>query len=192
MKLTTPRLILRNLRKSDAAHIVKYVGDLEIARNLLLVPHPYALKDARAYLALCAKLSRQRTQKKYRFALELKSERHFIGFIGIREIDAFNGTATLGYWLARPYHRQGLMSEALAAILKFAFTKLKLRRLNLTAFAENKASNALIKKMGFTFEGRSKKSARDRATGTIHDENFYGLLKTDWLKHRAATRRAAP
>jgi len=191
MKLTTPRLILRALRKSDAAYIAKYIGDREISRNLLVVPHPYTLKDAREFLARCAEKARQRKRDNYIFALELKSERHYIGQIGIREINDFNGTATLGYWLGRPYHRQGLMSEALAAILKFAFSKLKLRRLNVTAFAENRASNALIKKIGFTHEGFARKSARDRATDTIHDEHCYGLLKTDWLKHRAAARRAA-
>jgi len=182
MMLSTPRLVLRDLRRSDAASIAKHINDREIAINLLAVPHPYALKDAREFLACCAKNARKQKPSLYNFALELKSEHQFIGCIGLRNVDNFNGTCTLGYWLARPFHRQGLMSEAIAAILKFAFVKLKLRRIGVHVFVENRASNSLLKKMGFVLEGTAKSAARDRATGTIHDDNFYGLLKEDWLK----------
>lgn len=184
MKLTTPRLVLRDLRKSDAASIAKYVCDREIAKNLLVVPHPYALKDAHEFLARWAKFKLKRKREIYNFALELKSTGELIGLIGIKDIHYFNGTGDLGFWLGRPYHRQGLMSEAVAEVLKFAFTKLKFRRVSVGAFAENKASNGLIKKMGFKYEGLFKQSVRDRATGAIHDVNHYGLLKEDWLKHK--------
>jgi ribosomal-protein-alanine N-acetyltransferase len=74
------------------------------------------------------------------------------------------------------------MSEAVAEVMKFAFTKLKFRRLSVCAFAENKASNGLIEKLGFKHEGVFRKSVRDRATGAIHDTQHYGLLKEDWLR----------
>ena len=112
MKLTTPRLILRDLRMSDAASIAKYVSDRELAKNLLVVPHPYALKDAHFFLTLCAKYMRKRKRAVYNLALELKSTGELIGLVGIKDLNYFNGTGDLGYWLGRPYHRQGLMSEA--------------------------------------------------------------------------------
>lgn len=188
MKLTTPRLVLRDLRKGDAASITKYVSDREIAKNLLVVPHPYSLKDAKVFLALCAKFKTKRRREVYNVALELKSTGELIGLIGIKDIHYFNGTGDLGFWLGRPYHRQGLMSEAVAEVLKFAFIKLEFRRVSVCAFAENKASNGLIKKLGFKHEGIFQKSVRDRATGAIHDTHHYGLLKQDWLKRKPQTK----
>jgi len=184
MKLTTPRLVLRELRQDDAASIAKYVSDREIAKNLLVVPHPYSLKDAHEFLARCAKYRKKRLREVYNLALELTSERQLIGLVGLKGVDQFNGTGSLGYWLAQDYHRQGLMSEAVAAMIDFAFTELKLRRIDVCAFSENRASNGLIKKLGFTYEGKARKSLRDRATGAIHDENRYGLLQNDWLKRK--------
>ncbi len=184
MKLSTPRLVLRELRKSDAANIAKNVSDREVAKNLLVVPHPYSLNDAYEFLARCANYQQTRPRVIYNFALELKSERQLVGLIGLKDVNRFNGTGSLGYWLARLHHRQGLMSEAVAAMIEFAFAELKLRRIEVCAFAENRASNGLIKKLGFTYEGKGRQSLRDRATGAIHDENRYGLLKGAWRKLR--------
>ena len=58
-------------------------------------------------------------------------------------------------------------------LLKFAFNKLKLRRLTIPAFVENEGSNGLAKKLGFKYEGTSRKCCRAKSTGKIHDENFY-------------------
>ena len=182
MNLSTPRLVLRELRKGDAAGIAQYVSDREVAKNLLVVPHPYSLKDANGFLARCAKYQKKRPREIYNMALELKSTRQFIGLVGFKDVNHFAGTGSLGYWLGLPYHRQGLMSEAVAALIDFAFAELKLRRIDVCAFTENRASNGLIKKLGFTYEGKARKSLRDRATGGIHDESRYGLLKEDWRK----------
>jgi RimJ/RimL family protein N-acetyltransferase len=76
------------------------------------------------------------------------------------------------------------MGEAVMKVLDFAFEKLKLRRINVSAYTKNKASNALIKKMGFKFEGMKRKGTRVKSTRKIYDENIYGLLKKEWIKHR--------
>ena len=72
------------------------------------------------------------------------------------------------------------MTEALKSLLKFAFEKLKLRRINVSASTKNEASNNLIKKFGFKFEGMKRKALRVKSTGKIHDENIYGLLKSEY------------
>lgn len=76
------------------------------------------------------------------------------------------------------------MTEVKIAINDFAFNKLKLRRLNSIVFVENKASNATQLKMGYKLEGTLRKAGRSRASGKIHDENVYGLLKEDWKNVR--------
>ena len=76
------------------------------------------------------------------------------------------------------------MKEACIELISFGFNKLKLRRLNVRAYKENVSSNSLIKKFGFNYEGTMIKSYKVKSTGKIHDENFYAMLKEDWVKNK--------
>jgi len=116
--------------------------------------------------------------------IELKTEKKVIGAIGIHRIDYFSGVGTTGSWINKKYWRNGFMTEAKIAVNDFAFNKLKLRKLNSDVFVENKASNATQNKMGYKLEGTRRKNERSKASGKIHDENIYGLLKEDWKKVR--------
>lgn len=64
-------------------------------------------------------------------------------------------SAYLGYYVFAGFERQGLMREALQAAVRYAFTKLKLHRLEANIQPDNLASIALVKSCGFTKEGYS-------------------------------------
>jgi RimJ/RimL family protein N-acetyltransferase len=55
--LRTERLVLRPPRPSDAPAIAELANDRRIAENLLRIPHPYSLEDARAFLAMVERAS---------------------------------------------------------------------------------------------------------------------------------------
>jgi len=184
MILKTERLILRNIREKDINHLIEGINNIKVSRYLLVVPHPYTKNDAKWWIKECAKKARQRPIKDYNFSIELKSEKKLIGAVGLHNLNRFQGTAEIGYWLGENYWRQGIMYEASRAILDFAFKKLKLRRIDVSVFAENKASNSLVKKLGFRYEGTRIKRCKAKATGKIHDENVYGLLKGDYVKKK--------
>jgi ribosomal-protein-alanine N-acetyltransferase len=185
MILETKRLILRKPRKSDWKDLVEGVGEYDVAKMLLVVPHPYNKKDADTYIKMVIKRWKQKIQNDYTFFIELKSEKKIIGAIGIHRIESFSKIGTTGSWINKKYWRNGYMTEAKIAVNDFAFNKLKLRRLNSVVFTENKASNATQSKMGYKLEGTMRKAVRSKASGKIHDENIYGLLKEDWKKARA-------
>lgn len=44
--LQSDRLLLRPPERGDAAKIAKWLGDIEVARNTVSVPHPFTLIDA--------------------------------------------------------------------------------------------------------------------------------------------------
>ena len=182
MKLATKRLVLRDLKMSDAKDIARNANNLQVSRNLLVLPYPYKLKDAKWWIKDCSKNAKQKPRKDYTFAIELKPEKRFIGAIGFHHVDRFQGIAEMGYWLSQDYWRQGIMYEAASRVLEFAFNKLKLRRMDISAFSDNKASNSLIKKLGFKYEGMRRKRLRSKADKKIHDDNMYGLLKEEWKK----------
>ena len=184
MNLTTDRLVIREYEKSDASDLIEHINDLEVTKFLLLVPHPYTDKDASWWINRCLENARRKPRTDYDFCIELKSEKKLVGGIGLTKIDSFQGKAEIGFWLGKKYWRQGLMTEAINSVLEFAFNKLFLRRIDWNAFAENEASNTLAKKMGFTLEGTRRKAVRSKATGIVHDDNAYGLLKDEWLKRK--------
>jgi RimJ/RimL family protein N-acetyltransferase len=182
MKLTTNRLVIREFEKKDIPVLIENINDLEVSQYLLLVPYPYRLKDANWWINKCQEEAKKKPRATYDFAIELKSEKRLVGGIGLNHADYFQNTIEIGFWLGKRYWKQGIMSEAITAMLDFAFDKLKMNRINWYAYADNVASNALAKKMGFVFEGTRRKAARAKSTGKIHDDNVYGLLKDDWLK----------
>lgn len=80
------------------------------------------------------------------------------------------------------------MTEATEKIIDFAFNKLKLRKLKIPAFAVNKASNGLAKKLGFILEGTLRKNCRAKSTGKIHDENIYRMFREEWEEAKKRLR----
>jgi len=182
MKLTTKRLILRNLKDKDLNDLVRNANNLNVSRYLSLVPYPYTKKDGKWFIEHCKKEARKRPRKNYELGIELKEEGILIGVIGLTGIDLFVKKVTLGYWLGENYWRKGIMSEAVRKVIDFAFNKLKLNRVEVGHYKENKGSKSIIVKMGFKKEGVFRKDARAKSTGKFHDSHFYGLLKTEWKK----------
>src|SRR3989338_3133291 len=100
MILETKRLILRKPKKSDWKEIVEGVGNLEVARMISQIPHPYTKKDAEFFIKKCIK---EWHKKSYEFLIELKSENKVIGVMAIHPIDKFSGTAQTGSWINKKY-----------------------------------------------------------------------------------------
>jgi ribosomal-protein-alanine N-acetyltransferase len=86
-------------------------------------------------------------------------------------------SGALGYWIGAPYARQGLMSAAVRAVIGYAFTTLRLHRIEASCLPHNKASIRLLERMGFTREGHAR--AYLRINGLWQDHFLYGLLETD-------------
>jgi [ribosomal protein S5]-alanine N-acetyltransferase len=181
MILKTTRLILRPLKQRDAKDIVRNANDLEVSKWLLVVPYPYNLKDAKAWIKHNQEKWKKKEKNDYSFGIELKEEKNLIGAIGLHRINIDQGTAEVGYWIGRKYHRQGYGSEALEAVLDFSFNRLKLRRLEAGVFAGNPSSSILLEKYGFIQEGFKPEARVCKADGLLRDEYLYGLLRKNYL-----------
>ncbi|MBS3091662.1 GNAT family N-acetyltransferase [Candidatus Pacearchaeota archaeon] len=183
-EIKTTRLILRSLRKTDAINIVKNLNNLNVSKWLLVVPYPYRMKDVLWWINKNLKSSKK-IKDSYEFGIILNSTKECIGEIGISHISQFQGTAIISYWIGQKYWRQGYGSEVLKAIIGFAFTKLKLRRLEARVFEGNPSSGKLLRKFKFKLEGVTRESARSKANRKIYNEQIYGLLKEGHKKWQA-------
>ena len=181
MKLETKRLIMREPKMGDWKDLVGGLNDLEVSKNLIQVKYPYTEKDARSWVKHC--VIKVKKEEKYNFYIELKSEKKIIGVLDLK-VDSNNNIGTTGSWINKKYQRRGYMTEAKIAVNDFAFNKLKLRKLETSVFNFNIASNSTQKRMGYKIEGLKRKHSISKATGKIHDEKIYGLLKEEWKKAR--------
>ena len=172
MQLITKRLIIRPLALKDAEDIVENLNDINVSRYLSIVPYPYNLKDAKKFIKIAQK-------SRNFFAIVLKSSRKLAGTINLMNVDSYVKRADIGYWLGEKHWGQGIATEALPAIVKFAFSKLKLVRLQATVAIKNKSSVKLMRKAGFKKEGLRRKALRAKSTGKWHDTYDFGLLRSD-------------
>jgi ribosomal-protein-alanine N-acetyltransferase len=174
-RLTTPRLLLRAFTEADMPRLLALAGDYEVAKNTLNIPHPYTEADARHWLHLTRQSHAQ--QSAYDFALELRATGEFVGGMGLTLEPRFD-RAEAGYWLGQPYWGRGLTTEALAALLHFGFTELRLNKIFATHIAENPASGRVMQKNGMRKEGELvQHTKRD---GRYHDLWQYRLTRQEY------------
>lgn len=65
-------------------------------------------------------------------------------------------SASLGYWLGKPYVGRGYMTEAVGAVLGYAFTSLRLHRVEAACMPDNAASVGVLERNHFEREGYAR------------------------------------
>ena len=87
-------------------------------------------------------------------------------------------SASLGYWVGSRHARQGYMTEALGAVLDFAFDDLTLHRVEAACLPKNEASRALLRRCGFREEGYAREFLR--INGKWQDHVLFAILRGEW------------
>lgn len=111
-----------------------------------------------------------------------------VGSINLSQI--FRGgfqSAYLGYHIGAEFARRGYMSEGLELVLKYAFEKLRLHRLEANIQPSNRPSIALVKRAGFVREGFSKRYLK--ICGRWRDHERWAIIAEDWKRKRASRAR---
>lgn len=85
--------------------------------------------------------------------------------------------ASLGYWMGAPYAGRGLMTDAVRAIIVFAFGPLRLHRLEAACLPTNTASKRVLEKTGFKREGLARRYLK--INGQWQDHDLFALLHDD-------------
>ena len=83
----------------------------------------------------------------------------------------------MGYWMGENYARQGLMTDAVQAVVAFCFEDLGIHRIEAACVPENVPSRDLLRKIGFKEEGYARKYLR--INGSWQDHLLFGWLSTD-------------
>ena len=141
--LETKRLALRAARLEDAKAVAALANDRRIAENTARIPYPYKVADAEKFIGGANK------NGEAAFLITLR-DRSVIGACGIVLQEA---GPELGYWLGVAHWGQGYATEALHAVIDYAFTDLTHEALQAGARVTNPASRRVLEKCGFQWTG---------------------------------------
>lgn len=86
--------------------------------------------------------------------------------------------AELGYAIHREYWGQGLVPEAVRAMISFGFEKIGLNRIEARCIAENTASARVMEKAGMSYEGTLRQ--REFIKGAYRNIKLYAILKSEY------------
>lgn len=172
---TTKRLFLRRIRPEDADDMFPTFADEDAMRFYGHEPHR-TLGDTDALIAWIQANYAERTA--IRWGITLQGTERVIGSCGFHRFGSGFHHAETGYELNRAFWGQGIMTEAMSAILTYGFTDMGLHRVEAIIDIANEQSKGLLLKLGFTYEGNLRQRFYFREL--YEDEHFFGLLKDEW------------
>jgi RimJ/RimL family protein N-acetyltransferase len=124
------------------------------------------------------------------FALIEKSSGRIIGSTRYANIERAHHRLEIGWtWVARPWQRTAINTEAKYLLLRHAFETLKCMRVELKTDSLNERSRAAILRIGATQEGIFRNHMMT-STGRIRHSVYFSIVDSEWpeLKARLEAR----
>ena len=174
-QLETERLLLRTWQLEDLNDLYEYASNPEVGPKAGWKPHE-SLEESERILQSFINGDEV-------VAIVNKENNKVIGSLGLHGDGKRNasGSKMLGYVLSRDYWGRGLMTEAVQAILKYAFEELALELISVYHYPFNEQSKKVILKSGFQYEGTIRHASRI-FNGEIYDDVCYSMKKEEWQK----------
>lgn len=172
MEIETKRLLLRPFTAADGEDLYSYLSDPEVVRF-----EPYDVFTK----ADAEKEAARRAGDPNFFAVVLKKTGHVIGnlYFAPSEYEKYE----FGYVLSRAYWKNGYATEAADALLRDAFARKKLHRVEAYCHPDNVNSWHLLERLGFKREAHLRRDIwfrKDEAGAPIWQDTYiYGLLEED-------------
>jgi [ribosomal protein S5]-alanine N-acetyltransferase len=179
--LKTDRLVLRPLEKTDAGMLWPYVSNPEISKDMSWQAHTN-ISETQEFID--GTLRNMELGKTITWCIFINGT--FCGLfslIGIlkKHRSLTYNRAELAYWIGSEFSGQGIMTEAGKEVIHFAFTQLSLHKLVVGHHINNKNSENLIKRLGFTYLYTEEESfAKNNEWITC---KFYELKSKDYIKN---------
>ena len=178
--IETKRIILRKARPEDAqAMFDNWASDDRVTKFMTWQPYT-CVQDADARIAfLCGEYANDNF---YEWFIELKAIGQPIGSISAVHIKENVQLAHIGYCIGSSWWGQGIMPEALAAVMKFFFEQVGVNRVEACHDVNNPNSGKVMAKCGMTYEGTLRQSGWNNQG--IVDASYYGILREEYFNEK--------
>ena len=173
--LETDRLVLRPFAAEDAAAMyANWASDSEVTKFLTWPTHGSVEISA---MVLADWISYYEEENFYQWAIVPKELGQPIGSIGVVGQKDDLACVEIGYCIGRNWWHQGIVTEALQAVVDFFFREVGANRVEAKHDVNNPNSGAVMRKCGMTFEGTLRQAGQNNQG--ICDLCIYAVLAED-------------
>lgn len=172
--LTTDRLLLRDVRRTDAEALFRLRADERVMEH---IPRPRAVTMDDVHKLIDTVLEAQVNGDGISWAIALPEEDTLIGTIGFYRLKKEHHRAEVGYALHSDHWRKGYMLEALRAVVAVGFERYGFHSIEAVTDPRNAPSNALLERLGFVREGLFRED--HYWNGEFQDSAVYAMLASD-------------
>jgi len=165
---------LRPFRLTDLDLVCEAAQDPYIPL-IATVPGAFTEGEGRQFIE--RQWSRAEQGTGYSFAIADAADDHAVGQAGLWLRDISHGRAAVGYWVAGSARGRGAARYAVAAVTEWAFSELRIPRLELYVEPWNQASIRTAESTGFRREGLLR--SWQAVGGERKDMLMYSMLPTD-------------
>jgi len=178
--IETSRLTLRRAVREDAAPMFRnWASDPEVTKFLTWPTHDSVTVSE---MVIGSWLQEYEKENYYQWMIELKELHDPIGSISVVRQNDTVEEAEIGYCIGSPWWHQGIMTEALSAVIEYLFTEVGMNRVAARHDPNNPHSGMVMRKCGMKYEGTNR--ACDRNNQGICDAAHYAILRNEWQKPR--------
>ena len=177
--IETKRLLLRPFIKSD--YQAMYDNWASRPDNLLHVTWDAHESPDVTQQSITRWVENYQNMDFYKWGICLKENPYsVIGDISVVDMDEAVNACEVGYILCKDYWGQGLMTEALKAVLIYLLQDAGFNRVTARFVTANPASGRVMAKAGMSYEGTFRQAVLHK--GQVKDFSVYGILKSDLEK----------
>jgi len=177
--LRTARLLLRPIAISDADDVFAYGSDPQVTKYVTWPTHR-TIDDALDFVNRCVRA--YAAGPVLNWGITEGEGKPVIGSIGMTSINDAHFGCEVGYVLARPFWKRGLMTEALRSVIDATFRYTPLNRIQAHCLPANRASARVMEKSGMTFEGVQREVSYIKES--FRDLQCWAILRRDWMEAR--------
>lgn len=177
--LKTDRLILRPFERSDLDHVLSYYSLPEVQRYL-----DWKARDKTEAKAAFDGMRKQtrltRPGDILTLAVVRKTDGAVMGHVSLRWTDATAGQGEIRFAIGPAFRRNGYATEAVKAVMTFAFEEYRLHRIFAITAGANVASAKMLRALGMRLEAHYREHAL--FMGEWDEELHFAVLSREWLR----------
>ena len=179
-EIETERLVLKPWKEEYADSLFAYAKNPDVGPHGGWKPHESVAESLKIIKTLF--------MPNDVWAIALKGNGKIVGSVGLEPDKRRPGVKSreIGYSLAKEYWGNGIITEAVEAVLEFAFDVFKLEVVCACTSPENKRSQKVLTKCGMTYEGTERRVYKTY-DGTVRDSKCYSVLREEWEQLRTST-----
>ena len=173
-RLIGENIILREYRKEDLPFINSFTTDFEICKNLSdIFLRNHSLESTEKFLNSVLNNS---SNDNLNYVIAEKQTLSYIGQIDIMNINWVSRIGTLGIVIGdKDFHNKGIGTEAINLLLRYAFERANLNKIELDVHEFNSGGIRCYEKCGFIQEGVIRESL-------YRDGKYFNTIKMGILK----------